>query len=82
MPRFFFHVHDGVSVPDPEGTELSGIFEAQAEAVRLSGELLREIGREFWDGGLWKVEVTDQTGRALFTLTFTAVEHTAPPIDA
>lgn len=82
MTRFFFHVHDGRSFPDPEGTELSDIFEAQAEAARLSGELLREIGREFWERGLWKMDVTDHTGLALFTLTFTAVEHAGMPAKA
>jgi len=78
MPRYFFHVHDGVSLPDPEGTELRDIYEAQAEAVRLSGELLREIGREFWNGGNWQVKVTDGSGALLFTLTFTAIEHPRP----
>ena len=78
VPKFFFHVHDGQPVRDTEGTELSNIYEAQAEAVKLSGELLREFGGKFWDGHLWSVDVVDEQGQALFTLSFTAVEHATP----
>ena len=42
MPRYFFHVHDGASSLDQEGTELPDIYTAQAEAIRTSGEILRD----------------------------------------
>ena len=74
MPRYFFHVHDGSSTRDIEGTELRDIFEAQEEAIRLSGELLSEMGGKFWDGEDWSLEVTDEAGRLLFTLRFSAEE--------
>ena len=45
MPRYFFHVYDGYSAIDRDGTELPDIDTAQAQAIRLSGELLRELPR-------------------------------------
>ena len=50
MPRYFFHVTDGSSVRDDEGTELPDIYTAQAEAIRMSGEILRDMGAKFWNG--------------------------------
>ena len=44
MPRYFFHVYDGYSSPDLDGTELADIYTAQAEAIRTSGEILRDMG--------------------------------------
>ena len=76
MPRYFFHVHDGSSTKDNEGTELLDIFEAQEEAIRLSGALLSELGGKFWDGTEWSMEVTDEAGQVLFVLRFSAKEQT------
>lgn len=76
MPRYFFHVYDGSSDIDQEGTELPDIYAAQEEAIRLSGELLREMGGKFWDGAVWSLEVTDEAGRILFILRFSAEERT------
>ena len=74
MPRYFFHVYDGFSTKDNEGTELPDIFHAQEEAIRLSAALLGEMGAKFWDGTDWRLEVTDEAGRLLFTLRFSAEE--------
>ena len=79
MPRYFFHVEDGFSTRDNEGIELRDLFRAQEEAIRLSGELLREMGAKFWDGTAWSLTVADETGRVLFTLRFSADE--GPAID-
>jgi hypothetical protein len=76
MPRYFFHVHDGNSTGDNEGTELPDIFAAQEQAILLSGELLREMGGKFWNGEEWSLDVTDEAGRILFTLRFSAEERT------
>ena len=76
MPRYFFHVHDGSSIRDNEGTELPDIFAAQEQAILLSGELLREMGGKFWNGEEWSLEVTDEAGRILFILRFSAEERT------
>ena len=49
MPRYFFHVQDGSSSPDTDGTELPDIYTAQAQAIRTSGEILRDMGAKFWN---------------------------------
>ncbi|MBJ6125538.1 DUF6894 family protein [Microvirga splendida] len=79
MPRYFFHLIDGYSDRDAEGAELPDIYTAQDQAIRTSGEVLRDMGAEFWNGAEWKLEVTDEQGRILFTLRFSAEEHPALP---
>ena len=76
MPRYFFHVDDGFSTKDIEGTELPDIFAAQEQAIGLSGELLREMGAKFWNGTAWSLTVTDDAARVLFILRFSADEGT------
>ena len=75
MPRYFFHIYDGYSAPDQDGTELPDIYTAQAEAIRLSGEVLREMGAKFWNGTDWKLEVADERGLVLFVLRLSAEER-------
>ncbi len=75
MPRYFFNVYDGYSSLDQDGTELPDIYTAQNEAIRLSGEILREEGGKFWNGTEWKLEVTDVSGAVLFVLHFSAHER-------
>lgn len=75
MPRYFFHVADGRDIPDTEGTSLAGPDEARAQALRTAGEILREEGMTFWRGAEWRMEVTDEARRRVFTLRFSADEH-------
>lgn len=63
MPRYFFHVIDGVEMLDDTGTELSGPDEARAEAIVLSGEMLKDLGGKFWSNGKWQVRVEDRRRR-------------------
>jgi hypothetical protein len=74
VPRYHFNVHDGVSLPDPDGTELATLDAARVEAVRLAGQLLLDSGEEFWSNGDWKVDVTNDRGLILFTLMFSAFD--------
>jgi hypothetical protein len=74
VPRFFFNVYDDVAIPDLEGTEFSDIYLAQAEAVRMSGEIMRDLGAKFWAGEDWRLEVTDAEGRKLYVIRFSAEE--------
>ena len=74
MPRFFFHVIDGTSLPDSGGTELPDIYTAQDQAVRMAGELLRELRAKFWNDGEWELEVTDEHGAILFVLRVSVEE--------
>ncbi len=50
---------------------------AQDVAIRLSGELLRDMGGRFWNASEWRLEVADDTGRILFILRFSAEEVTS-----
>jgi hypothetical protein len=75
MPLYFFHVRDGYSQPDDEGTELPDIYIAQREAIRMSGEILREMAGKSWDGTEWKLSVSDECGKVLFVLRFSAEEE-------
>ena len=73
MPRYYFHIDNGTAAPDPEGTVLSGLPEARAEAVSLAGAVLRDLDGEFWkEGSPWTMHVTDEHDRLLFSLHFGA----------
>jgi hypothetical protein len=73
MPRYFFHV-DGQEIIDHDGTELAGVEEARTEAVVVSGEMLKDHGRKFWNNGEWRPHVTDEAGQTVCALRFSA-EH-------
>lgn len=72
MPRYFFHLFDGREMPDGTGTELVGPAEARRQAVATVGQVLRDIGDEFWSGHEWRMQVTDEGGQELFVLRFSA----------
>ncbi len=77
MPRFFFNVHDGVEMPDLEGVELPDLRSARNEAVQLSAGMLRDAPEQFWNHQEWAVDVTDESGLILFTLTFVGTQAPA-----
>ena len=64
MPRYFFHVIDGKEMLDTVGTVLAGEAEARAEAIVVSGEMLKDLGGTFWNHGEWQVRVEDEAGAA------------------
>ena len=72
MPRYFFHVIDGQEILDTEGTELAGLEEARAEAVVLSGAMLKDAGQKFWNNGEWRLQVADGAGETVCALRFSA----------
>lgn len=73
MPRYFFHVDDGVSSPDAIGAVLPDLAAARREAVRASGSMLEDLDGEFWDCDQPRVmSVTDVDGLLLFELRFSA----------
>ena len=77
MPRFFFHVQDGTSSRDHEGTEYASIEDARVESVRRAGALLSDAATTFWNGDQWRLEVTDAVGLILFTLDFVGTQSPA-----
>ena len=74
MPRYFFHITDGHTSPDAEGSVLPDIYTAQEQAIRLAGEQLREMIARFWNGPEWSLEVADEEGKILFAVRFSAEE--------
>lgn len=82
MPRFHFHVLDGTSLADEEGTELVDIDAAKAEAVKLAGAVLRDcVHSDIWALETWKLLVNDssspESGRTYFSLTLIPAEGSA-----
>jgi hypothetical protein len=75
LPRYFFHVLDGYTARDTDGTELRDIYAAQEQAIHMSGEILRDMGGKLWDGTEWKLEAADEHGQSLFVLRFSAEEQ-------
>ena len=75
MPRFYFDIHDGVAQPDPDGLEMQDKDEAWAEAVRCCGEMLKDLNGQLQPGSEWRMDVTDEGRRPVFTLRFLATEH-------
>jgi hypothetical protein len=74
LPRYFFHVADGYLTIDKEGTELADMASAKREAIRTSGEILRENTHQL-SGTEWRMDVADEAGDPVFTLRFSATEH-------
>jgi hypothetical protein len=73
MPRYFFSVHDGVDVPDVDGTVLASLDEAREQAVIAAGEAIKDLGQTFWEGDhQWQMQVTDESGATLCLLNFSA----------
>lgn len=70
MPRYYFHVHDGYSSIDNEGTELPSLNAAREEAVQTAAGILRDSSQKLWAGEPWRLEVADGAGDVLLTVNF------------
>ncbi len=68
MTRYYFHVHDGIDMPDDEGTEFADDGAALAAAVVAAGGMLRDLGAKYWEHSDWWLEVTDQAGATVCKL--------------
>jgi hypothetical protein len=76
MPRYYFNVADGHDIVDTDGTELADAREARAQAIITAGEILRDEGTNYWHGTEWTMRVTDDQDDPVFTLRFSADDHT------
>ena len=79
MARYFFHTRNGGLERDPDGVELATLEEARAVAVRYAGDVLCENQALLWDGTDFRVMVTDEGNRLLFTVVTLAVDGTSMP---
>jgi hypothetical protein len=67
VPRYFFHITDGQTFPDNIGTDLPGLAEARREARATFGDLFKN--RLDWESDSWHVDIANEQGRTLATLT-------------
>jgi hypothetical protein len=72
VPIFHFHIKDGYSQPDHDGTDLPDLARARMESVRLAGAVLHDQPADLWHGTPWLLTVTDGADKPLFRLSFSA----------
>jgi len=69
MPRYFFHVLDGRAYIDHEGTEVTSLEDAEQQAVRTAGEIIRDGN---FTGEEWSMSIVDEAGNIVRTLRFSS----------
>jgi hypothetical protein len=78
MSLYFFHLHDHVECIDDEGTELAGLDEVRAYAIRNARSIMAE---NVWQGeiclGHW-IEVVDESWAPVLTLRFAEALNVVP----
>jgi hypothetical protein len=72
MARYFFNVHDGVSIADTIGSEHPDVESARSEAIETIAERLRGTMLKKVDVSAWLMNVTDENGFTVMVLSFTA----------
>lgn len=75
MSKYYFNVLG--TAGDADGMDLADIDAARIEAVRLSGELLKEAAGTFWESCSWELQVSDETERVIFALVFSVKDEPA-----
>ena len=76
MPNYFFQLA-GQDMPDAEGHELPDLDAARHVAVRTACAMIGQNVEEFWATREWLMTVTDDSGLALFSLTFFSTDAAA-----
>ena len=74
MPQYFVTIHDGQPDPEPIGLEMAREM-AWRDCLRASGEMLREFDPARPESAEWRMQVTDEGGRPVFTFRFSATDH-------
>jgi hypothetical protein len=69
MAQYFFKTVDDRHDPDQEATELADLAAARKHAIVFAGQVMHGEPAVLWDGRDFHVEVTDDQGLLLFTLT-------------
>lgn len=87
MPRYHFHIEDGVAYRDEDGTELSGVETARRHAALVAAGHLRDHPCDVWGERTLTVTVQDHRGLTLFTVTVAghdsaALSGSRPPATA
>jgi hypothetical protein len=74
MPRYFYNVDDGASIPDRDGIELADLKAAKCEAIKYAGRLICDAHTSFWHMDDWRLTVTNEDHLTLFTLIFASID--------
>ena len=77
MPRYYFHIDNGQSFPDEDGTELANLTVAKCEAIKMAGAMICDAAGKFWDSAEWTMTATDERRLTLFTLQIVGTESPA-----
>jgi hypothetical protein len=71
VPRFYFHLHNDIDVPDEEGVELADLEAARAHAVRCARVTFAEMAKD--EGRVvlhHRIDIEDERGAVLDTVHF------------
>jgi hypothetical protein len=75
MPKYFFVVRHGDEISNhSDGIEFPDIGAVQIEAIKSTGEILRDFDYPFQASSEWRMEVADEARKPLFSLRVIA-EH-------
>lgn len=72
MARYFFNVHDGISIPDAVGSEHPDLQSVRTEAVETIADRLKGTLLQNDDTSAWLMNVTDEHGYTVIVLSFSA----------
>jgi hypothetical protein len=76
MPKYFFVVRQGDQTSDySDGIEFPDIGAVQLEAIKSTGEILRDLDYPFEAGSELRMEVADEACKPLFSLRVIAELH-------
>jgi hypothetical protein len=76
MPRYFFDIHDGVSMPDKEGHEVADMNAVRAEAQRALTEIASH-SEPRKDAIQLRMDVRDSNDKRVLTTTLLMVSEVA-----
>jgi len=69
MPKYFFVIRHGDQTFDhSDGFEFPDIGAVQLEAIKSTGEILRDLNYPIEAGSEWRMEVADDARKPLFSL--------------
>jgi len=74
VPRYFFHTSDGGKYEDDDGVELADDAAARTHAAAYAGQVLRSEPGVLWNGGDFRVAVTNALGTPVFTIVCSGTE--------
>jgi hypothetical protein len=76
MPTYFFVVRHGDETSHKsDGIEFPDIGAVQLEAIKSTGDILRDLHYPIEAGSEWRMEVSDDARRPLFSLRVIAEMH-------